>query len=252
MVPVSFQDGLLLQKAKDYTMIGPIVYSASLALGSLAGVVFSRWLPSRVKDSLPLMFGVITISIGASLLDKASHLPVVVASLILGTFLGELLHMEKGLEIAIRTLMSWSRRKKKAIEDGFIIQYVTLVSAFCFGSMGLFGAFSEGVTGDPEILFTKAVLDFFSGIIFGAVLGLRVGFIAIPQFLILALLYCSAEVLMPRITDLMLNDFTACGGVIFLATGLRMCGIKIFAVINMLPSLVLVFFCSAAWTALAG
>ncbi|MCC8194203.1 MAG: DUF554 domain-containing protein, partial [Deltaproteobacteria bacterium] len=190
--------------------------------------------------------------IGASLVGKAVHLPMVVTALIAGTFLGELLHMEKGLEVLIRKAMRWSRRRNKQVEDGFIIQYVTLISAFCFGSMGLFGAFSEGVTGNPEILLTKAVLDLFSGLIFGAILGARVSFIAVPQFGILAVLYCSAEVLAPHISDAMLLDFTACGGVIFLATGLRMCGIKMFAVINMLPSLALVFFFSRLWASAFG
>lgn len=233
-------------------MIGPIVDSASLALGGIAGVAFGRWLPARVKESLPLIFGVITISIGASLVGKAAYLHVVVMALILGTFFGELLRMEKGLEWMIRKSMRWSRSHGKAVEDSFIIQYVTLISAFCFGSMGLFGAFSEGITKDPDILLVKAVLDLFSGIIFGAVLGFRVSLIAIPQFFLLACLYFSASSLAPHISEVMLKDFTSCGGVIFLATGLRMCGIKIFAVINMLPSLLVVFFLSGIWAAMAG
>ena len=44
-----------------------------------------------------------------------------------------------------------------------------------------------------------------------------------------------------------LGDFTSCGGVIFVATGLRMCGIKIFPVINMLPSMLIVVPLSALW-----
>lgn len=233
-------------------MIGPIADSASLAIGGLAGAAFGKYLPARIKDSLPLVFGVITVSIGASLVGKAAYLHMVVAALIIGTFLGELFKLERGLEFTIRKSMEWSRKHDRPVEDGFIIQYVTLISAFCFGSMGLFGAFNEGVTGNPEILFTKAVLDLFTGLIFGAVMGLRVSLIAIPQFVILAILYFSATALVPFISKPMLDDFTACGGVIFLATGLRLCGIKVFAVINMLPSLVIVFFLTRLWMAFAG
>ena len=133
------------------------------------------------------------------------------------------------------------------IDDEFIIQYITLISAFCFGSMGMFGAFNEGITGNPAILFTKAVLDLFSGLIFGATMGIRVSFIAVPQFIILIGLYSSANLVAPVISEPMLQDFTSCGGVIFLATGLRLCGIKIFPVINMLPSLLLVFPLTWLW-----
>ena len=124
---------------------------------------------------------------------------------------------------------------------------ITLVSAFCFGSMGIFGAINEGITVSTDILLTMAVLDLFSGIVFGTLFGLSVSLIAIPQFAILALLYASAAFLAPYMTPGMLSDFTACGGVIFVATGLRMCGIKIFPVINMLPSMLIIMPLSALW-----
>ena len=129
---------------------------------------------------------------------------------------------------------------------------ITLVSAFCFGSMGIFGAINEGITGSTDILLTKAVLDLFSGIVFGTLFGLSVSLIAIPQFAILSLLYASAAFLALYMTPGMLSDFTACGGVIFVATGLRMCGIKIFPVINMLPSMLIIMPLSALWARYVG
>ena len=129
---------------------------------------------------------------------------------------------------------------------------ITLVSAFFFGSRGIVGAINEVITGSTDILLTKAVLDLFSGIVFGTLFGLSVSLIAIPQFAILALLYASAAFLAPYMTPGMLSDFTACGGVIFVATGLRMCGIKIFPVINMLPSMLIIMPLSALWARYVG
>lgn len=230
-------------------MIGPIVDSGALALGGLLGVALKGCLPTRVKESLPLIFGVITISIGTTLIGNAQHLPVVVIALILGTLLGELCYIENGLGFAIKKSMSWSQKHDPANEV-FITQFITLIAAFCFGSMGIFGAINEGVTKDPTILVTKAALDLFSGIIFGAVYGIRVSLIAIPQFLILAGLYLSATLIMPLLTPAMMSNFSSCGGIIFLATGLRMCGIKIFPVVNMLPSLLIVFPLTTLWVLL--
>ncbi|MDL2307345.1 DUF554 domain-containing protein [Desulfovibrio sp. OttesenSCG-928-C06] len=229
-------------------LIGPIVDSGALAIGGVIGVLAGHVIPKRVKETLPLIFGVITIGMGTSLIDKASYMHVVVMALITGTFIGEMCKVEDGLELAIRKSMRWSKTHGQSVDDGFIVQYITLISAFCFGSMGIFGAINEGITGNPSILFTKAVLDLFSGIIFGALLGIRVSLIAIPQFILLASLYLSATAIMPCVTDSMLNDFTSTGGVIFLATGLRLCGIKIFPVINMLPGMLLVLPLSYAWS----
>jgi len=233
-------------------MIGPIVDSGALALGGVIGVMFSRVLPERVKTTLPLIFGVITISLGASMVGKAGHFPVVVMALILGSFLGELCYVEKGLEYVLRRCLSWSRKRKDQVSDAYVIQFVTLIAAICFGSMGIFGAVNEGITGKPDILLTKAVLDLFSGIIFGAAMGFQVSLIAVPQFLILAGLYASGSFLMQYVTEPMLANFTSVGGVIFLATGLRLCGIKIFPIINMLPALVLIFPLTHVWVKLFG
>ena len=57
---------------------------------------------------------------------------------------------------------------------------------------------------------------------------------------------------MPLTTPAMLADFSACGGIIMLATGLRICGIKIFPIVNMLPALILVMPVSALWARLFG
>ena len=65
--------------------------------------------------------------------------------------------------------------------------------------------------------------------------------------MILALLYAGVKLFAPEISPAALGDFSSCGGVIFVATGLRMCGIKIFPVINMLPSMLIVVPLSVLW-----
>ena len=71
-------------------MIGPIADSCALFIGGLAGTLFSGFIPKRVKETLPLIFGVITLCMGSTLVNKASSLPVVVMALIVGSVIGEL------------------------------------------------------------------------------------------------------------------------------------------------------------------
>lgn len=226
-------------------MIGPIVDSGSLAIGGVLGALLGTYMPKRVKETLPLIFGVITISLGVSLVGQAEHFPVVVIALIVGAFIGELCYAEKGLEIVIKKIMPNSG--DNLLPQNHIMQFVTLIAAFCFGSMGIFGAVNEGISGDPSVLIVKAALDFFSGLIFGSVLGVRVALIAIPQFIILIALYFSATLVMSYISPAMFSNFSSCGGVIFLATGLRMSDIKVLPVINMLPALLIVFPLTFLW-----
>lgn len=59
-----------------------------------------------------------------------------------------------------------------------------------------------------------------------------------------------AEVILPMITPDMMGDFSCAGGLIMVATGLRICNIKLFPVANMLPGLFLVMPFSYLWAML--
>ena len=71
--------------------------------------------------------------------------------------------------------------------------------------------------------------------------------LCVPQLIIQLALAYGGVVLMPYTTPAMIADFSAVGGVMLLATGLRICGIKLFPVANMLPGLVVALPISALW-----
>ena len=100
---------------------------------------------------------------------------------------------------------------------------------------------NSGMTGDHSILYAKSVMDFFTAMIFGTTAGYLVGFIAVPQLIIGTLLFYGASFILPLVTDIMLANFKACGGIITLAVGLKISNIKKTRVLNILPALVLVF-----------
>nr|WP_308806046.1 DUF554 family protein [Neisseria yangbaofengii] len=82
---------------------------------------------------------------------------------------------------------------------------------------------------------------------FAISLGAIVAFIAVPQTLFQCLLFFLAVLIVPLTTPDMRADFAAAGGLMLLMTGLRIMGIKLFPVANMLPSLILVMPLSHIW-----
>lgn len=102
------------------------------------------------------------------------------------------------------------------------------------------------------MLCTKAILDFFTAAIFASSLGSVVAFVALPQLILQLLLFFSAGLILPLASAGMQADFAACGGVLMLATGLRIANIKSFPIADMLPAMVLVMPVSALWTKIAG
>ena len=154
-------------------MIGPIVNSGGLFIGGIIGVIFADIFPERLKKALPSIFGVITLCLGATLVGKATALPAVTISLILGTMVGEIMYAEALLQKVLRAIFGLLKSKRMG-DENFSLMVITLVAAFCFGSMGFLGAFHEGLTGNPDILLTKAALDMFTGVVFGSFMGFSV------------------------------------------------------------------------------
>jgi len=234
-------------------MLGPWVNSAVLIVGGLAGAALGRRLPARVRQAMPLTCGIVSIGIGVVMSNKAHAIPPVALALLAGAFIGELLYLERGLELGIawakrRFEETWPAERGNPRADDFVKKFVTVLMLFCVSGMGIFGATHEGMTGDAQVLLAKSMLDLITALIFATELGLAVALIAVPQLAIQSLLFFSAALLIPLASPTMLADFSACGGIIMLATGLRICGIKIFPIVNMLPALLLVMPCSALWS----
>jgi hypothetical protein len=242
--------------------IGVIVNSGAVLLGGLLGALLGERIPESLRTSLPLTLGAASMGMGVSYIMKLNTLPVVILALILGSVIGELVQLETAIG-------GWARRARFSVEklfgagmnqagretasekhNEFTEKFVGVLILFCASGTGIFGALKEGMTGDHSILLTKSILDFFTSGIFATSLGFLVGAIFIPQIIILLALFCCATFILPMTTPASVADFTACGGMIMLATGFRISGIKAFPVANMLPALVLVMPISQLWAAL--
>jgi len=238
-------------------IIGPFVNGAAILAGSIAGVLLGTHVPRRISERLPLVFGCVAIGIGVSMVVKVSSLPPVALAVIVGSVLGEALRIEKlfqGLaRLARRAVAAITpKRARKGEEDAKreVRHTETFISAtvlFCFSAVGILGSLTEGMTGDTTLLFVKAIMDGFTALVFAISLGLSVGLLAIPQTLVQIALLFSATLILPLATPAMIGDFSACGGIIMIATGLTVAQVKSFPLSGMLPALLLVMPFSAAW-----
>ena len=218
---------------------GPFINASAVLVGGVLGALLSQRLPERIRTAMTSIFGLASLGIGILLVIKCANLPVMVLSTLVGTLLGEICNMEKGINTLVsklQQLMSAKGKKKASAHESYIQSYVAIIVLFCASGTGVFGAMREGMTG------------FFTATIFACTLGIAVAAISVPMLLIQLTLAACAAIIMPLTTPMMLADFSAVGGMLLVATGLRICGIKMFAVVNMLPALVLAMPISAAWT----
>lgn len=232
-------------------LIGPYVNGSAVIAGGMAGAFLGTRLPERLRNALPQTFGLASMGLGAMLIVKVKYMPAVVLAMVLGAMLGEMCHVERNIGRAAGATRGYIDKlfpvREGLSHDEFTEKFVAILVLFCASGTGIFGAMHEGMTGDPSILYIKTILDLFTAAIFATALGYAVAAIALPQVLIQVGLACLATLIMPMTSANMMADFSAAGGLIMLATGLRICGIKMFPVANMLPALLLVMPFSHLW-----
>ena len=232
-------------------MVGPFINSAGIILGGIVGVLLARHIPKRLQEGLPATFALASISIGIVMVVKVHFMPAVILALIIGTAVGELLSLEQGVKWgANKTRVMLERiipSRSTLPPQEFAQSFTAMIVLFCASGLGVVGSLTEGVTGDFQLLFVKALMDFFTALIFSISLGIALVAIAVPQLLIQVALVFLATLIMPYMDDIAFADFSACGGIIMIAVGLRIAQIKIFAVVNFLPALLFVVPISYLW-----
>lgn len=228
--------------------IGVIVNVSAVIIGSIIGGLIGNKIPERFRHALTNVFGLSAMLMGISLITQMKSLSAVILAMILGVLAGELLNLEDGLIGLLKRCEPKSDGKGMSHEQ--MDHLMSMIVLFGFSGTGIFGALASGITGDHSILFAKSILDLFTAVIFGSIIGYVLVVVAVPQISVGLILFYAATFLMPLINDTMLADFKACGGLITIAVGLKISGIKTYKVINLLPALILVMPISYLWNLL--
>lgn len=231
-------------------MLGPLTNSACIILGAVAGSLGGASLSPAFRAKMMMVFSCCALGIGVSMTAKVNALPPVIASILVGTLLGEALRLEdRTMRAALRLAALFPKRGDATLpEQSFRDQFAVAAVLFCVSGLGVMGAIREGMTGDASLLLVKSLLDLPTAMLFAASLGAVAGTLAAPQLLLQLAILLAAKAAIPLTTPAMLADFGACGGIIMLGTGLRMCGLLEVPILSMLPSLLLIMPASALWT----
>ena len=230
--------------------IGVISNVLAVALGGIAGAALKQHIGNELKEKLNMVFGLCSMAMGISSIALMENMPAVVFSLILGTIIGIIIHLEtlfkRGAGQMQRIIAPLSRGATRNDEE-FTSTLITVIVLFCASGTGIYGSMVSGMSGDHSILIAKSILDVFTAMIFACSLGAVVSVIAIPQAVIFLALFFLARTIYPLTTPAMINDFKACGGFIMLATGFRIIRVQMFPTADMIPAMVLVMPLSALW-----
>lgn len=226
-------------------MLGVLVNTATVIVGSLIGLIFKRGIPKKLTDAVMLGIGLCTIIIGISGALKGENTLVLIGSIVLGAIAGTALDLDKHLNNLGELI---GRRFKK--QDGGVSAaegFVTASLLFCIGAMTIVGSLNAGLTGDNRMIFTKSLLDLVSSCILSVSLGIGVIFAAVFVFVFQGAIVLLAQYLQPVLTASAINEITCAGSLIIIALGLNLIGLTKIKVANYLPAILIAPFLS--WVA---
>ena len=228
------------------TGIGTMVNVAAIAAGGLAGLAFGRILPERVRRGLMTACGLCVMFIGmqgalARALTFAdgrmeAHGALMAAGCFaLGTLIGEVVDIER----AVGRFGEWLKARAGSSRDGgFTGAFVTSSLTVSVGAMAIVGAIADGASGDPSILFVKAILDFLIIMVMAAAMGRGCLFSALPVAAIQFPVTLLASAAGASITPAGLDNLSLTGSMIIFCVGVNLIWDVRIRVANMLPVLV--------------
>ncbi len=218
-------------------MIGVVANTLLVLIGGFAGLMLKKGIPENIKQIIMTGLGLFTCVLGIKMGLEMKNGLLVVLSLVCGGAVGQLIQIEEGVEKLgekIRALIGSGDQTSFA--QGFVFASVL----FCFGPMTVLGCIKAGIENDQNLLLIKSIMDGFSGLVLASSMGLGVLFSGLTVLLVQgALVLLSQQVLF--LTDpVYLNDFTSVGGLIILAIGIKLLGLKAIKIANFLPGLIFI------------
>lgn len=214
-------------------MLGTMVNTLSIIIGSLIGLFFKGRIPEKYSKTIMHGIGLAVVLIGIKTALKTDAILVVIISLTIGSFLGELLRIEDKLD----QFGNWIGRRLSNDSAGISKGFVSASLLYCVGAMAIIGSMESGLTGNHQTLFAKSILDGIGSVLFASTLGIGVLFSAVSVFIYQGLLTLTASSIKPFLLPEVVSQMSAVGGLLILAIGIGLLEIKKIKIGNMLPAI---------------
>ena len=186
-------------------MLGTIVNTGCIIVGSLVGTLFKKGLGEKYSTALFHAMGLASIALGANSFVQnmpKSEFPVLfILSLAIGGLIGTALDLDGRVKRLV------AQRTGEGLAKGLI----SACLLYCIGTFSIVGPVLSALNGDNTFLYTNSTLDLVTSTVFATTFGLLQG--------------------------TLVNELAIVGGVLIISSGLSILDIKDCKTLNFLPGL---------------
>ena len=218
-------------------MFAVIVNTLAIAIASLIGLCLRRGMTKNITDAVMQALGICTVLIGIQGAISEKHVLLLIISVVIGVIIGEWGdwdgHVNRWAEKV--TVACTKSGDAAGIANAFVTSCLIMNV----------GALAAGMAEDYTMLYTKSLLDFVSGIMLSAAMGIGVMGSAVFTLIFQGGIVLLAQYIAPFCSPLLIEELSHTGSLLILAIGLNMIGLTKFKVLNYVPALLVIPF--ALW-----
>ncbi len=212
-------------------MIGTIVNTLAILVGSIVGSFLKKGIKEEYKSALFTAMGFAAVALGINAIVQNmpnSAYPVLfIVSLAIGGLVGTIIDVDAKFQQLV------SRFSQSDLSKGLS----TAILLFCIGTLSILGPVESALNNNHTYLFTNATLDLVTSMALAATYGFGIAFSAVVLFVWQTSIYLSAQYVEPFLTNALMTEVSIVGGILILSSGLSILGIKDSKSLNMLPAL---------------
>ena len=224
-------------------MFAVIVNTLAIAIASLIGLCLRRGMTKNITDAVMQALGICTVLIGIQGAVSEKHVLLLIISVVIGVIIGEWGDWDGHVN-------RWAEKvtvacTKSGDAAGIANAFVTSCLIMNVGAMVIVGSLAAGLAEDYTMLYTKSLLDFVSGIMLSAAMGIGVMGSAVFTLIFQGGIVLLAQYIAPFCLPLLIEELSHTGSLLILAIGLNLIGLTKFKVLNYVPALLVIPF--ALW-----
>ena len=221
-------------------MIGTLINCLAIIAGSAVGLLLRRGMKESISKTVMAGVGLSVMLIGITSAIKADNTLLVILSMVIGGALGAWINIDSKMN----QMGAWAQKKLTRDDTSnstFAQGFVTASLVYCVGAMAVVGALDSGIRGDHSTLIAKAALDGITAIVFTSSLGIGVMLSAVPVLVYQGAIALLGTAVAPYLSDVVVNEMSAVGGLLIMAIGINMVLEKDIKVANLLPAIIIPF-----------
>jgi len=231
-------------------MTGTIINIIAILAGGTLGALMGDRFPERVSRFFMQTLGLLILALALDMAVESQNFLVILGAVLIGGLLGEWWDIDRRLNRLGNWLESKASRFPILTRGNFTRGFVASSLIVCIGPLAILGSIQDGLSGDYTLLAVKSVMDFVVTIALGAAFGMGAAASSLSILVVQGGMTLAASLVEGLMSEIMIAEFSATGGVMLIGLGLSMLEIKQIKVANYLPALFILPFLVVLFQAL--